>query len=198
MRVVLWMLLVLAALSMRATHAQGAGATPSDAQRSEAPEEIVVRGRRLEEFRLEVEKLRVRAYDIFNEINSSDDFDVHCAAEQRTGTRRRRQVCAAQFEIRISSRAGKDYVAAIRDRCQGQLTQDCIFDPNTAGFGLAAAKAVEGEAPRHRELLNQEIQRLARTDLEFGQAILDFYDANLKYEEERKRPRERGRERREH
>jgi hypothetical protein len=29
----------------------------------------------------------------------------------------------------------------------------------------------------------------------FGQAILDFYDASLKYEEERKRPRERVRER---
>jgi hypothetical protein len=28
-----------------------------------------------------------------------------------------------------------------------------------------------------RDLLNQEIQRLAREDLRFGQAILDFYDA---------------------
>jgi hypothetical protein len=161
----------------------------------EAPEEIVVRGRRLEEFRLEVEKLRVRAYDIFNEINSSDDFDVRCVTEQRTGTRRGRQVCAAQFEVRISSRAAKDYMAAMKDACNGQMTQDCMFDPNMAGHGLTAAKAVEGEAPRHRDQLNQEIQRLARTDLRFGQAILDFYEANLKYQDERKRPRERRRER---
>ena len=137
----------------------------------------------------------MRAYDIFNEINSSDDFDVHGVTEQRTGTRRGRQVCAAQFEVRISSRAAKDYMAAIKDACNGQLTQDCMFDPNMAGRGLAAAKAVEGEAPRHRDQLNQEIQRLARTDLRFGQAILDFYDANLKYEEERKGPRERRKER---
>jgi hypothetical protein len=204
-RVVLCTLPVLTALSTSLACAQSA-ATPTrpeyptaiggtDARSLEAPEEIVVRGRRLEEFRLEVEKLRVRAYDIFNEINSSDDFDVHCATQQRTGTRRGRLVCAAQFEVRISSRAAKDYMAAIKDACGGQLAQDCMFDPNMAGRGLAAAKAVEGEAPRHRHQLNQEIQRLARTNLELGQAILDFYDANSKYEEERKRPRERRRER---
>jgi hypothetical protein len=195
MRVVLWILPVLTALSASAAHAQSPGATPSDAQRAEAPEEIVVRGRRLEEFRLEVEKLRVRAYDIFNEINSTDDFDIRCDSETRTGTRLGRQVCVAQFEGRISSRASKDYMAAIKANCVAGLTQDCIFDPNIAGYGLVAAKAVEGEAPNKRALLSQELHRLARTDLAFGQAILDYYDAHLKYEEERKRPRERRRER---
>jgi hypothetical protein len=68
-----------------------------------------------------------------------------------------------------------------------------MFDPSKGGAGLVAARSIEGEAPRQRALLNEEIQRLARTDLRLGQAILDFYEASHKYEEERKRPRGRRR-----
>ena len=52
------------------------------APRAEAPEEIVVRGRRLVELGVEVEKAREHAA-IFNEINSNDDFDVHCRDERK-------------------------------------------------------------------------------------------------------------------
>lgn len=193
MRVVLWTFVMLIVLGVQSAYAQTASAVP----RGESTEEIVVRGRRLTDLRLEVERLRVRAYDVFNEINSTDDFDIQCDSETRTGTRVGRQVCVAQFEGRVSSRASKDYIAAIKDQCGGQLMQDCMFDPNKAGYGLAAAKAIEGEAPRQRALLSQEIHRLARTDLRFGQAILDFYDASLRYEEERNRTRGRSREPRE-
>jgi hypothetical protein len=164
------------------------------ASTGERPEEIVVRGKRLADFRVEVEKARVRAYDVFNEINSTDDFDVSCNVEQRTGTRLGRQVCVARFEGRVSRRAAQDYMAAIRDRCQGQLSADCMFDPNIAGAGTLAAKGVEGELPRQRALMSEEIYRLARTDLRFGQAILDFYEASQRYEEERNGSRERKRE----
>jgi hypothetical protein len=200
MRVVLWTLVSLTALTAAEACAQNAAAaTPAavGARPTETSDEIIVRGRRLADFRVEVEKARIRAYDIFNEINSSDDFDVSCNLEQRTGTRLGRQACVARFEGRISSRAARDYISGIRVACQGQFTQDCMFDPNIAGYGLVAAKAVEGEAPRQRDLFDEEIHRLARTDLRFGQAILDFYDASVRYEEERKRPRERAREREE-
>jgi hypothetical protein len=196
MRVVTLMLLSIAVFDSGVALAQGAGRDAvGDARSTERPEEIIVRGKRLAEFRVEVELARERAYAIFNEINSTDDFDVSCNDEMRTGTRVGRQICAARFEGRLSRRAAQDYLFAIRDQCGGQLQAECMFDPNRAGYGLAAAKAVEGEAPRQRALLNEEIHRLARTDLEFGQAILDFYDASVKYEEERKRPRERTRDR---
>ena len=75
------------------------------------------------------------------------------------------------------------------------LTQRCLFDPGLASRGMAVARSAENEALTQRDRLEAEIQRLARTDLRFGQAILDFYDASVKYEEERKRSRERKRER---
>jgi hypothetical protein len=140
----------------------------------------------------------VRAYGIFNEINSTDDFDVTCNLEESTGTRLSRQVCAPRFEGRISSRAAKDYLATMRWVCNGDggLTKDRIFS-QASGAGIAAARAAESEAPTQRDRMTEEINRLARTDLRFGQAILDLYDASLKYDEERKRPRERTRERQE-
>lgn len=56
-------------------------------------------------------------------------------------------------------------------------------------------KAVEGQARGMHDRMSDEILRVARTDLRLGQAILDFYDTSLKYDEQRKRSQERTRER---
>jgi hypothetical protein len=168
-------------------------ARPDAASAQETPEEVIVRGRRLADFRIEVELARERAYDIFNEINSDDDFDVHCVLEDRTGTRMRGQVCRAQFEGRISSRAAKEYMSALKWVCPFGVTQACIFSEASSG-AISRAQGVESEALNKRKELNQEIVRLANEDPRFGQAILDFYDASLRYEEERERPREQTRE----
>jgi hypothetical protein len=185
-RVVLWIFVSLTALNANAADAQDSAAARGPEQ---APEEIVVRGKRISEFRVEVELARVRAYDIFNEINSADDFDIQCVDEPRRGSRMGRRVCVARFEDRIAAAAAKDYLATMRAICPDVegLTQRCLFDPGLASQGINAAKGAESEAPGQRDRLEAEIQRLARTDLRFGQAILDFYEAQLQYEAARKR-----------
>jgi hypothetical protein len=152
------------------------------------PEEVIVRGRRLGELRFEIEQARIRAYDIFNEINSDDDFDVHCQDKSRSGTRMPQQVCRARFEDRISSRAGQEYIATLRWRCPEGLTQDCIFSDYSSS-AISAAQGVEGEALGKRQQLTREITRLANENDEFAQAILDWYAANELYEVERQRRR---------
>src|SRR5262245_20872239 len=152
----------------------------ADTTPRETPDEVVVRGKRLADFRVEVEAARVRAYDVFNEINSTNDFDIQCVDEPRRGSRMGRRVCVAQFEHRIAAAAARDYLATMRAICPDVegLTQRCLFDPGLASSGKAAAMGAESEAPTQRDRLQAEIERLARTDLRFGQAILDFYDAN--------------------
>src|SRR6202008_342487 len=100
----------------------------------EAPDEVVVRGRRLTELRVEIEIKRERAYSIFNEINSTDDFDFQCVEELRRGSRMPRRVCAPRFEGRISAAAARDYLATMRAVCPDAegLTHRCLFDPGTA------------------------------------------------------------------
>jgi hypothetical protein len=171
---------------------QSAPAAPdgADARSRELPEEIVVRGKRLGEFRVEVQLARERAYVIFNEINSNDDFDVYCRNERKHHSRATKRVCRAQFENRISAHAAREYMAFMTMNCPspgGFIDwQGCMFN----GIGQQAAgqaKAVEGQAAGMHDRMDDEILRLARTDLRFGQAILDFYEASQKYDAARER-----------
>ena len=172
--------------------AQGQPADRADPiAQQEEPEEVVVRGRRVGELRLEVELKRERAYEIFNELNSNDDFDVSCDQENTSGTRLRRHVCRAQFENRISSDTAKEYMSTLFSLCQPNAegfldTQACMFSgPGASAKG--AAQGVEGQLPGKREQMTEEIFRVARENDEFAQAILDWYEANQQYDAARKR-----------
>ncbi len=154
----------------------------------EKPEEVIVRGRRLTELRVEVELARERAYDIFNEINTDDDFDVRCRKESRPGTNVPTKTCRAQFENRISRAAAQEYLSTLLFTCPGGngLTQDCMFS-NYGQNAISRAQGVESEAPIKRDQMNDEILRLANQDERFAQAIIDWYEANQQYEAARKR-----------
>ena len=155
------------------------------------PEEVVVRGRRVGRLRFEVELAKQRAYDVFNEINSNDEFDVTCNAESRSGTRLPRQVCRARFENRIAASATKEYMASLNWACEGppEVAQDCMFSGASSG-AIAAAKGVEAQAGTKRQALTEEIVRLANENTAFAQAILDWYEASQQYENARKRSRD--------
>lgn len=194
MRFVISMLATWAALSVSPARPQDAvPASAAAAESSETADEVVVRGKRLADFRVEVQQARERAYDIFNELNSTDDFDIECGDQPRRGSRIGRTVCGAAFEGRIAAATAKEYLAMLRALCPDPegLTQRCMTDPGISSRAAAAARGPASEAPTQRDRLQTEIERLATTDLQFGQALLDFYDASVRYEEERKRPRER-------
>jgi hypothetical protein len=159
-----------------------------------APEEVVVRGRRLTDLRFEVEQAQERAYAIFNDINSDDDFDVYCREERRYHSRATQRTCRPQFENRISAEAARAYMAELSWTCQPSLegfldTQACMFSgPGVAA--KAAAQGVEGQLPGKRDQMSDEIVRLANEDDRFAQAILDWYEKTEQYDAARKRRRE--------
>ncbi len=201
MRSAPWTVVLLAALAANAAHAQGDAAVPgaaqspaasaeTDAPGGEAPEQIIVSGKRLVELRVEVQRARERAYAIFNEINSTNDFDVHCRDEKKHHSRTTRRVCRAQFESRISSDAAKEYMASLTLNCPsagGVISwQGCMFGPVGAGAS-SQARATELQAPPLHDRMTDEIQRLAEEDPRFGRAILDFYERNQQYEAARQR-----------
>jgi len=174
--------------------AQSELATPARADaapQQEAPEEVVVRGRRIGELRAEIDVARQRAYGIFNEINSNDEFDVYCRKESQPGTNVPRQVCRAQFERRISADAAREYMGTLARNCPvgtgGVLdTQACMFS-NYGQNAADAARGIEGQLPGKQAQMNAEILRLANEDERFGQAILDYYEASQQYDAARKR-----------
>jgi hypothetical protein len=191
MRVVALVLFSIAVSGGDAALAQSDAAARERARRAatqDAPEEIVVRGRRIGELRAEIEVARQRAYAIFNEINTNDEFDVRCRKDSRPGTNVPQEVCRAQFENRISSAAGQEYFSGLFRACRGPagITQDCMFS-NAASAALNAAQGIEGQALSKQDQMKEEILRLANEDDRFAQAILDWYEANQQYEAARKR-----------
>lgn len=191
MRTIALILFSITALGSGGAFGQGASTGregADDSAQRETPEEVIVRGRRLVELRFEVEKAQERAYAIFNEINSDNDFDIYCRDERRHHSRATTRVCRPQFENRISSAAAGEYLASLFWACPGEggVTQECMFS-NYSAVGRSAAQGIEGQLPGKHAQMRDEILRLAQEDDRFAQAILDWYETTRQYEEARKR-----------
>jgi hypothetical protein len=167
-----------------AASTDGSQAGPSSNRLNDVDDEVIVRGRKLGDFRAELDAARVRVYDLFNELNSDDRFDVHCHIQDATGTRMRHQACRPQFQDDISSAAGKAWVRGIQDACGGQLTQECIFS-EAANQGISAAQAVEAFQPGLQQQYAVEMARVVAKSPEMQQAMLDYEAAERAYDEAR-------------
>jgi hypothetical protein len=171
--------------------APAAGEQSAGTRNPQADDEVIVRGKRVGELRVAVEKARERAYGIFNDINSSNDFDFVCSEETRQFSRAKQRTCRPRFEGRITSTAAKEYMSAIAMTCpakgpEGVINwQECMTGAY-AQRGLSRAQGVSGEAPGKREQLTDEILRLAGENDQFAQAILDFYAAQQEYDAARR------------
>jgi len=101
--------LMLAMLCLQpARSATAAAANPS----SELPE-VVVESKRLSRMRQEIIQVENRFFALFNDLNTEDDFDVHCRHNTPTGTRIQQRVCLVQF-----------YEEAQAEWARAQLTGD--------------------------------------------------------------------------
>jgi hypothetical protein len=155
-------------------------AVPDDA------EEIIVRGRRLADFRAELQAARVRVYALFNDLNSDDAFDVLCHVEDSTGTRMRQDVCRPQFKDEISAAAARAWVGGIKDSCPQGLTQDCIFgNALAASQGKSGALAEESWEPVMQKRFAIEMARVVADNPEMQQAILDYEAVERAYDDVR-------------
>lgn len=117
-------------------------------------DEIVVRGRSRAALRMQFELAEEAVYERFNEINSSDEFDIHCRLEQETGSRIPRRVCQANFWRAAQADAGRETVLGLRG--------NSAFDP----------QLFLGEALYKRQLLAEELRRLAAEDDELRRALV--------------------------
>lgn|GEM_PF-3200704 len=178
----------------QASSAQATDAA-SDARRSnlsDEVEELIVRGRKPSDFRAALEVARVRVYDVFNDLNSDDAFDVHCRREASTGRRIKRQVCRPQFRRDISYDAARAYLSAIKDVCPGELTtQECIFGDEVATRyaapqALSMAQAEESREGPMQKLFVNEFARVLLENPELQQAILDYEALEQAYHESRR------------
>ena len=140
---------------------------------TEEVEEIIIRGQRRPpwgELRLEIRRAQEAIYERFNEINSTDDFDIICRGYRGSSYN---ETCLSNswrdFQNRIGS--AQAFGGSPWARTGGQA----LPAPNSM-VALLAHQGVE----REREL-NAELRGLATTDEQLKQAVASLGQAQMAY-----------------
>jgi TonB family protein len=182
------LLVPLVALSMNRVVAQSETTAPAgQADRpAEQIDEITVIGQRsLRELRLEVQIARERVYDLFNSLNSHDEFNIYCYNVPRTGTRIPQRVCRPQYTDSATREASTNFLLGLVLECNGgPMDEFC-----TARVGFSRAQGALSVLPIKDLQLTEEVRRLTRENTEFRRAITEFQLAESRYEVARRAER---------
>jgi hypothetical protein len=121
---------------------------------AEKPDEIIVSRQTPTQLRAEIEKAENAFYDLFNSLNSSDEFDIHCQRVVPTGRRVPERVCQPNFMSNEQSAAGKSTTLGVQGSTLAGNSQEAT--------GAASVK---------RQQLEAEIKKLASENAELGAAL---------------------------
>ena len=125
---------------------------------TEEIEEIVIRGRRIGDLRAEIKRAEEAVFARFNEINTTDDFDIHCRG-QKSGF----------FVFRVCMSNGwREYAAKIGSETAALMQ----------GSGNPGAPFLYRTAQRkQQQLMIEEMRRLTGEDEQLRQANADLAGA---------------------
>ena len=173
---IVWYASISLVLSLMISFAMAAEqvADPSSEQaaRERPIEEISVVGERSTLFLLEeIKNAEVLMYDIFNDLNSTDDFDVNCRNVTHTGTLIPEWECDSGFMT--------------RERFQN--TQDFL----QFGFMPKSDEEMYWENREKVAALNAEMLSLAKENPELAEAMLELNAKRQRLEEMESRKREK-------
>jgi hypothetical protein len=119
-------------------------------------EEVEVIGERsLLNLQIEIRNQEVAMYNIFNDLNSTDDFDVNCRNVTHTGTLIPTWECDAGFMTRLRFQNAQDFLQF--------------------GFIPKTDEELYWENRHKVEALNAEMLALAKENPELAQAMLDLH-----------------------
>lgn len=98
----MWPVLICAAVAVSAAQAgvppaAAAGPEQPSAERLEELEEARVKATKLWQLREQMVALEERFYALYNELNTDNDYDVHCKVEAPMGTRLKQRVCRIAY-----------------------------------------------------------------------------------------------------
>jgi len=133
-----------------------------------AIEEITVQGQRtIYALRLEIDSAETVAYNLFNELNSNDEFDVKCKEVRHTSSHISRRTCMAEYLREEEARLAQDYVQGIQ--LGGGLISGGLGTPGSGM--LLTLDAAKGEVFQKTRAMEQEMLRLANEVPEFAAAL---------------------------
>lgn len=127
-------------------------------------EEITVQGERTTfSLRMEIESAETEVYNLFNELNSNDDFDVTCKDIVYTGSHIPQRTCMSAFLREEQAFQTQSYL-------QGVPLGEGIGGPNSGA--LMDLSSASGEVREKAKAMEQEMIRLAVEVPEFAEALI--------------------------
>ena len=163
----------------------GLAAEPSNrllAQPADEPEEIVVRGKPLSQYRLELEQARDEMIKLFNEANEGDDTDVRCRDEVPTGSRIPERVCWSRAQDRAGGNAARDLLHSLV-MSSGKGTGGPQLNSQVAQAAAQGA-ASSGEWAALVEF-EQEWRRLLSRNEQFYEAVARYREIESEFDRAR-------------
>lgn len=147
-----------------------AAAQEGEPEPAETIEEIVVYGNKsLVRLRLELYKAEDAVFDLFNSLNSDDEFDIHCYKEAPIGSHIKKRVCKTNY---------------VRD-LTGEATRQSLLIGEPYIHPVAKIKQKD-------ELLRKEMEALVVERPELLKALNEYSDAKQVLESEHRRRCEGG------
>jgi len=146
-------------LSMYAGGATAADPWPQEVELDEVL--IVGKQAQVDQMRKELVRLEDLFHARYNELNTNDDFDIHCMIEARTGTRIEKRSCRAIYMERALQEEGRD-AFVIRQYVQDQFTAGVSQPRVNASPPVPAAVAVSARL----EVFRKNVRDVAGKDPE--------------------------------
>jgi hypothetical protein len=131
-----------------------------DESGADVTEEVTVRGRSQLFLRRRVEIAEDKVFALFNDLNTIEEFDIHCRLHAPTGTRMQQRVCAPNYEKELSAEKGQALLAAMRGEAFGTNWQ-----------------SQEGQMRHKNGELKTHMERLTDEHPELLEALRELYDA---------------------
>ena len=125
-------------------------------------DEMIVHGRRVGDLEIEIRRAEDALFARFNELNSTDDFDIRCHRERLTTMRNR--FCVPVFERKLQGMAARAAAEAMaHNRTSGM---------GAGWFSAQLARQMRGE-------MNAEMRELADEDEQLQKAMTDLAAAQF-------------------
>jgi len=136
------------------------------AEPNNAIEQIDITGERpLMQLQLELQQAEAAVFELYNQLNSTNDFDVSCGRQTPTGSRIPIWECEARY----------------LKRARGYNVQEAM-DPMLRRQLLSEGEIHAQMLPRTKQL-NAEIIALAKVNPQLAQALLDWQAKKQKFDE---------------
>jgi hypothetical protein len=146
-------------------------------------EDIIVEDKRfLRSLRMEMIRAEDLKFEIFNSLNSTDEFDITCEKYTPTGSILPRRVCDVGF---MKKARGEDVrlFTDFMEKPDGEFYQ---------GFLLRSEHQLTGELAYKAEALKKEMVELGIKHPSLGKAMIDEYELRQRYDVElRERSKDR-------